>query len=454
MKIWEVNTDKNNIQISLSEKEFRKLDPILWEGKRLNDIWDDSIKFYIESESDIASNFPYCSPMYFIADEKAENLLKQLVDEHIEILPMNCKGKHYKVINIVNVVDCLDVERSRYQVCKGDPSQILKYEKLEFLSEKIEEYSIFMIPQYLGCAFFCTDKFKYAMEEAGIKGLCFNLIDDTDIREESPLIVKKQAERKNKQKNSNESAYIAKYSYFISKSIESEIMYDGDEGLIEEFFDFIETLEKDDELTIEEKKMLSICYSFIGYYKKAADLYESVYDKNNKKEIKLLYRYRDTCERHCIRPSKRKINIPKFKYLSDDIAKKMFFVDRNMKCKLCGKKGGPFYMGSGFNGDGECVSFQNLDEKYCAKCMKSGKIHKECNISFNDPFMNFDGKVTDKAWDEFIYKTPRYELASWEYDIKGWPSCCDDFMKCLGDDNGEYKFVCNHCSKEITMELD
>ena len=105
-------------------------------------------------------------------------------------------------------------------------------------------------------------------------------------------------------------------------------------------------------------------------------------------------------------------------------------------------------------GDGECVSFQNLDEKYCAKCMKSGKIHKECNISFNDPFMNFDGKVSDKAWDEFIYKTPRYELASWEYDMKGWPSCCDDFMKCLGDDNGEYKFVCNHCSKEITMELD
>lgn len=55
---------------------------------------------------------------FFIVNEKMLNLLLEYAESEFEILHINCQEGNYVLINVIEMVDCIDMEKSIYKVWK------------------------------------------------------------------------------------------------------------------------------------------------------------------------------------------------------------------------------------------------------------------------------------------------------------------------------------------------
>lgn len=83
-----------------------------------------------------------------------------------------------KLVNITNVIDCLDHERSELEMMFGE---IIGAIKLHFRPEKLVDKMIFKIPEFSQTRFFVTDKFKDLVENSKLKGYRFEKVCDLDV---------------------------------------------------------------------------------------------------------------------------------------------------------------------------------------------------------------------------------------------------------------------------------
>lgn len=82
-------------------------------------------------------------------------------------------------LNVCRVIDALDIDRS--SVIRFGSGRIMAVREHVFHSEKLEEeILVFKIPQLPGSTY-VTEAFLRSLEEAGLRGLDFNLVwDDND----------------------------------------------------------------------------------------------------------------------------------------------------------------------------------------------------------------------------------------------------------------------------------
>lgn len=79
----------------------------------------------------------------------------------------------YPIINI----DCIDMDKSKYKVYKGDKDRIQRFEKLYLNKEKIGENNLFRMKHLEGGFIFCSDTLKNELEKEKVRRLEFTLID-------------------------------------------------------------------------------------------------------------------------------------------------------------------------------------------------------------------------------------------------------------------------------------
>lgn len=179
MKVWEIYTVRdNNLYLTGNEEELEKLFPYYFDGEVIGNQWDSSLELYIEQNEDIETDVPMFSDSYFIVNDKALQLFVKLAGEEIECLDFICKYEKYVIINPIDVVDCLDLEKSEYKVYKGNPNTIQSYKRLCFKSEKLIGKNLFRIQHCDGCLLACSNELKESIEEKQIKGLGFKLLDE------------------------------------------------------------------------------------------------------------------------------------------------------------------------------------------------------------------------------------------------------------------------------------
>lgn len=116
-------------------------------------------------------DFPSLYGIEVILQEGALRALEPLIKDSVQIIPLECEDDRLYLIHVVDVVDCLDVERSdikRFE--SGKLLRVRHYElkNLELLSGK----GIFKMAG-LPLAFL-TDTFKALVEEHDLKGLVWN----------------------------------------------------------------------------------------------------------------------------------------------------------------------------------------------------------------------------------------------------------------------------------------
>lgn len=87
--------------------------------------------------------------------------LQPILKDEVEFLPMKSDDGTYYVMNIINIIDCLDKESSK---CNMTPNGlIVNYEELVFDTKKLEGQHIFRIPE-LPFLIFVTDALREAIE--------------------------------------------------------------------------------------------------------------------------------------------------------------------------------------------------------------------------------------------------------------------------------------------------
>jgi hypothetical protein len=108
--------------------------------------------------------------------DRAVEVLAPLIGDVIELLPIAYDGpEHFQVVNMLDVIDCLDEERSQYE--RYDNGKIMIIDKYVFKPGSTDGHHLFKCKQCLLEDLASAD-FKALVEESGLIGAYFTPIGE------------------------------------------------------------------------------------------------------------------------------------------------------------------------------------------------------------------------------------------------------------------------------------
>ena len=108
----------------------------------------------------------------FILNEKSYKILYPYIKNEAQIFKVKCENDNLYVVNITNIIDCLDYNKSEI---KRFPSsgRVMRVVKYVFKIEKLKNTIIFKLPEFPKGISYVTESFKNVVEENNIKGFKF-----------------------------------------------------------------------------------------------------------------------------------------------------------------------------------------------------------------------------------------------------------------------------------------
>jgi hypothetical protein len=120
-------------------------------------------------------DFPSLFTNVPVFSRKAATALADLLKGNGEMFPVVISDEEYYVFNVTRVIDALDESRSEI-IRFDDTSRVMDIHSHFFLPERLEEASIFKIPQVLTMDVFVTEVFVERVQSAKLKGFKFPLL--------------------------------------------------------------------------------------------------------------------------------------------------------------------------------------------------------------------------------------------------------------------------------------
>ena len=108
----------------------------------------------------------------FILNEKSYKILYPYIKNEAQIFKVKCENDNLYVVNITNIIDCLDYDKSEI---KRFPSsgRVMRVIKYVFKIEKLRNTTIFKLPEFPKGISYVTENFKNIVEKNNIKGFKF-----------------------------------------------------------------------------------------------------------------------------------------------------------------------------------------------------------------------------------------------------------------------------------------
>ena len=105
----------------------------------------------------------------FILNEYAFDILSPYLKGHAQIFKLKQQDSVLYVINVTDVIDCLDYDKSEI---KRFPSsgRVMKVIKYSFHRSRLKNATIFKLPEFVKTTCYVTEEFKKVTEENNIKG--------------------------------------------------------------------------------------------------------------------------------------------------------------------------------------------------------------------------------------------------------------------------------------------
>jgi hypothetical protein len=145
-------------------------------GVSLADVWVPP-PVYLEFPKLKVGDFLQMSDSYIVASRKATNLLLSLFQMAGELLPLPYEDEIYTVLNVTEVVDCLDPEKTIW--ADTGPFK-MEFETMVFVPERLSKSPIFKIPERDTDDIFVTEglldphnEFREIVRRERLKGLNF-----------------------------------------------------------------------------------------------------------------------------------------------------------------------------------------------------------------------------------------------------------------------------------------
>jgi hypothetical protein len=168
MKVWRVFPDltlpglvfKNEAEI----KVLRRVPP----GTRFEDLWTPIGVENLENEA--LCDIPYLTTGFLVFSSRALQALLPLIQDEIEALPLVDLPEQFYLINMLQILDCLDMTRSE-PIYFRDGLGIRGVKKFVFREECIEGKHVFKLSIWPRADVFVSDAFRAITENTQLKGL-------------------------------------------------------------------------------------------------------------------------------------------------------------------------------------------------------------------------------------------------------------------------------------------
>ncbi len=103
-----------------------------------------------------------------IFTERARQILGPWIEKAVEFIPLHCGEETLYMVNVVDVVDCLDRKLSTIKWISG--GAIYKVDHYVIKDKLLGGKHMFKIPK-LWASIYVSDEFKKVVEDSGLKGL-------------------------------------------------------------------------------------------------------------------------------------------------------------------------------------------------------------------------------------------------------------------------------------------
>ena len=180
MKIYKISLDKTKCsETIMEESDYDKMLAYPQEGNRITDKWDPTMKMYMDVNFGASDVLQFNSSLLTVSDKVAD-VIERFVPDKIECLSIEQEGfeKHYCIINPISVIDCIDLENSKYKVYVGKKDKIETFKELHFKKDSIQGEHLFRAQRCDVDLFFCSEELKNALENCNTVGFIYDFIEE------------------------------------------------------------------------------------------------------------------------------------------------------------------------------------------------------------------------------------------------------------------------------------
>jgi hypothetical protein len=164
MKIYEIECAVTNYAWGHTADESEILPR--FNGKSLQEKWIiPKINF---TKKKLADFLMFDTGAYLVNERTGDILLKHMKNE-IELLPVEAGKFKYCLMNVINVVPCLDEKNSFIK--RFNDGRIKEIEKYVFDTTKLKDVFLFKLPQIPESMMLCTNKFAEIVKNGEMLGL-------------------------------------------------------------------------------------------------------------------------------------------------------------------------------------------------------------------------------------------------------------------------------------------
>ena len=181
MKIWLMgHAERNNEWVAAVGGNFPSIS-LGFDGDSRADGWKElQLEGIHRTRSPLKSDSPlFCSHVPLLSD-RARDCLADLLERDAEVLPVDFEGQRLWLVNVVAVPDCIDYQRSVYEV-RGHNGSIRGFHEYQFRKDAVSGLDIFKVPDEVRGAPFVSDRFVKRVKECGLTGLEFKLVWDSEL---------------------------------------------------------------------------------------------------------------------------------------------------------------------------------------------------------------------------------------------------------------------------------
>lgn len=176
MRVWIILPEESCTWLEF-EQEWSLEDMQSFDGRSKAREWSKAeMRLLAEGGTSVKSDFYLISKMNgYAVDQKVKDVLSVRFGAAVEFLPLNHEGHEIYLMNVLDVVDCLDVEHSRLKRFSGS-QRISSISSYSFYPAKVSGHGIFRLAELPRSNTFVTKEFLDVYEAADLHGLKFELV--------------------------------------------------------------------------------------------------------------------------------------------------------------------------------------------------------------------------------------------------------------------------------------
>lgn len=142
MNVWEVynSIDNGYYFLDIDEKEYFDIFQFnIFDGKELLEQWvpvhAELKRKAINGKTLLPTDMPYLGRGYFAVKDSFLSKLDKICEGSYEKLQLISNDGDFTLVNIINMINCLDLKNMNYKVYKGNKTRIQKIDKFIFIKK-------------------------------------------------------------------------------------------------------------------------------------------------------------------------------------------------------------------------------------------------------------------------------------------------------------------------------